>query len=122
VKLWVSGGADGAGGAGVGADGDASRLAVGSGVDVAAGPPTFEPPGRNWIPTTTATRTTAATAPNLTNEFIVWDLHGDHLARRWGVEGSSDSTTSRTRSGMAVEPASSQDRTMRVPSRSEFIG
>src|SRR5262245_30478495 len=86
------------------------------------GPPTLELLGRYRVPSTTANTTTAAVAAIGTRNFIGWDLHDDHPGRRWGVEGSSAITASRTRSGSAVEPPSSQDRTMRVEVRSEFIG
>ena len=79
---------------------------------------------RGHTPTTatTATTATAAMRSGETRVFIVPNLRAGHQARRCGVAGSWSSTVSRTRSGSAVTPSSSHDRTMRVTSRSVLIG
>src|SRR6266508_2631246 len=94
-------------------------LAVGAGVVVAAGAgfvPTFAS-----IAMKAAMSTAAATSPTPTNLFMGGNLRAGHQARRWGVVGTWSSTASRTRSGSAVTPSSSHDRTMRVVSRSVLI-
>jgi hypothetical protein len=48
-------------------------------------------------------------------------LHGDRKVRRWEVVGTWSRTASRTRSGIAVTPSSSHDRTRCVVSRSVLI-
>ena len=105
-------------GAGVGL-GVGAGVAVGTGVE--PGPPT---PllGTRLMPIRAMTTTAAAAMRILIEAFMCGTLRAGHQARRCRVAGTWSSTASRTRSGSAVTPSSSHDRTMRVTSRSVLTG
>ena len=100
----------------------ATRLGDGLGVAGGAGTPTLALPGNRLIPTIATTTTAAAAIASLSGVFMSRNLRAGHQERRCGVAGTWSSTASRTRSGSAVAPSSSHDRTMRVVSRSVLIG